>query len=241
VIFSPPESVSEAYPPDAGRLFDVVRQRTSLEALKLIAEADYGNSVQENMEGLQRLAQGGRFEGGLPWELREVLSLVRWGSPGKPGIQAEACLFAWAASNCHGDPDSDSPSWGLDIIGQLTVCCLAAGEPVTRALIHRLVFDLEGMNSPEVAGQTGSSPWAMALCLTAALAAVGEASLAREAGEWFRELHDKVWPLPQAEPFFIDEHGWFEPEHFRKIAATARDAQAWPEGVKELLGFLAGP
>jgi hypothetical protein len=241
MIFSPPESVSEAYPPDPKRLFEVVRERTSYEALSLIAEADYGNSIRENLEALLRLAQGGRFEGGLPWEPGEVLSLVRWSSPGKPGIQAEACLFACAVLNCHGDPDSDSPSWGLDIIGQLTVCCLAAGEPVTRALIHRLVFDLEGMNSPEVAGQTGSSPWAMALCLTAALAAVGEASLAREAGQWFRDLHDKVWPLPQAEPFFIDEHVWFEPEHFRAIAAKARDAQDWPESVVELLKFLAGP
>jgi hypothetical protein len=241
MIFSPPESVSEAYPPDAKRLFAVVRERTSLEALRLIAEADYGNSIRENLEALLRLARGGRFEGGLPWEPGEVLSLVRWSSPGKPGIQAEACLFACAALNCHGDPDSDSPSWGLDIIGPLTVCCLAAGEPVTRALIHRLVFDLEGMNSPEVAGQTGTSPWALALCLTAALAAVCEASLAREAGQWFRELHDKVWPLPQSEPFFMKDFVCNQPKHFQRIAAHARDSQSWTKSTRELLVFLAEP
>ncbi len=247
MIFSPPESVSEAYPPDPNRLFEVVRERTSYEALELIAAADYRNSIRENLEALLRLARGERFEGGLPWEPREVLGLVRWRSPGKPGTEAEACLFACAALNWHGGPDPVKPSWGLDSISTLTVCGLAAEEPVTQALIHRLVFDLEGMNSPEVAGQTGTSPWAMALCLTATLAAVGEAGLAREAGQWFRELHDKVWPLTQPVPFFMmsdectqPEHFCFHPEHFRSIAAKARDAQDWPEGVGELLSFLAG-
>lgn len=241
MIFSPPESVSEAYPPDPNRLFDVVRERTSQEALKLIAAADYGNAFEENLQALQALADGEPFEGGLPWEPLEVLQLKRWSSPGKAGLEAEACLFATAALNRWSDEHGNHPGWGLDIIGPLTACGLAADTDVKRALIRRLIFDLECMNSPEVAGLTESSPWALALALTVTLASVGEDELAREAGEWFRELHDKVWPLPQEEPFFMADFASVQPEHFRAMSAAALEAQNWPEPTRELLIFFAKP
>ena len=73
-------STLEGWDSSGSALFDVLRARISVESLRTIAEADYGDDAEKHEEALLAMCTTGLLPLEMAWHPGEVIELTRWSS-----------------------------------------------------------------------------------------------------------------------------------------------------------------
>lgn len=109
----------------ASGLFDWLRERMTLEALTVIARADYGHDAARHLAALQDICETGLVPRTLAWEPHEVLALTRWSTGERVDHLARAfcCVLL-----CLSPSDMDELVTNGPILAE---SCLALGPEAT--------------------------------------------------------------------------------------------------------------
>jgi hypothetical protein len=78
----------DALKPRQGALLQLLASEMSPRLLQLIAEADYGYSVPENLKQLRRICETSIVPEPQRWVPKEVIELIRWSRPEQDGWKA---------------------------------------------------------------------------------------------------------------------------------------------------------
>ena len=143
---------------DPTTLLGQIARRVDDSMITEIAEADYGDDVDEHRVALERIRRDHRPPPPGDWHPREVLELIRWSEPEdpewKPGatgrrghvMRAFACatLLAGASADTEGYFDNEN-----ETLIQLVRSVLTLGGELPRHTRNAIVWRLDGPNPPD--------------------------------------------------------------------------------------------
>lgn len=140
-----PNYLVENFPPNMIELLKLIRPEVDDEMLLNIADADYGNGLEENLNILRRIVDKIEFVSPLKWNPREVLTLCRWAETGpntsrRNIIQRVFCCYCLLCDS--GDPKICPGTGWEDSIVRLLENALVLGPDFSEALARFIVWRL---------------------------------------------------------------------------------------------------
>lgn len=247
--FDLPDRVTETFPPDRSRLFDLVRSQTTDEMLEAVSRADYGQDAPAHLLELKRIRDGINLESPITWNPNEVLSLFRWGEFESEKLLTDRLTFHQARAFCAGallcvpDQHENRQLLSNEAVAPLIESCTVLGVGHLKLLAQQLVAQVQLLE-----------PWdqdflfnAFGLVATVNLLPDSPKETVEELEEWFMHAHTEslAWHITdqgcKIGTFLDIPNATISRGRWARIASRIIPARAHAPDFAELLVVLQVP